>query len=83
MENTTIVRGYPNQLLGLKDARARLKMNNELFIECINLGLINSISWNKTRKVSSYDLDDFMENFKNKSVSEAIENVKKYKNSIE
>ena len=81
MENV-IVRGYPNQLIDMKEARSRLKMNNELFNKCVDYGLIESLKWGTTRKISLYAIDDFIEKYKNKNVTEALEKAKYYDKNI-
>lgn len=77
-----IVRGYPNQLIDMKEARARLKMNNEFFMQCVDYGLIDSLKWGRTRKISLYAIDDFIEKYKDKNISEALEEAKDYEKNI-
>lgn len=71
-----VQRGYPNELISTAEVRRRLNIGNEIMNDLIDLDLIPSLKYAKNRKVSSYDLDDFIEKYKWQDLSEVIEEAK-------
>ncbi|HFL3267312.1 TPA: hypothetical protein ACG3I4_003267 [Clostridioides difficile] len=75
-------RGYPNELVSAREARERLTIGTETLRDLIDLNLIPIIKNKKKIKISSYDLDDFIEKYKNKDLKEVIEEARNRKGVI-
>ncbi|UWD48794.1 hypothetical protein NYR90_00310 [Clostridioides difficile] len=72
-------RGYPNELLSARVSRERLSVGTETLKDLIDLNLIPIIKNKKKIKISSYDLDDFIEKYKNQDLKEVIEEARNRK----
>ncbi|MGO0884638.1 hypothetical protein ACTPDI_17815 [Clostridioides difficile] len=75
-------RGYPNELLSARVSRERLSVGTETLKDLIDLNLIPIIKNKKKIKISSYDLDDFIEKYKNQDLKEVIEEARNRKGVI-
>ncbi|CZR97685.1 hypothetical protein CDFC105_73437 [Clostridioides difficile] len=67
-----IKRGYPNYLISIDEARKVLKMDSKLTRQLVKKGLIKTLSWGNGRKISRYELDDFIDRNQGRNLDELL-----------
>ncbi|HBE9108474.1 TPA: hypothetical protein KNH21_001747 [Clostridioides difficile] len=75
MKEVNIVRGYPNYLMTVEEARKALKMDMNLIRKLINFNLIQTLSWGNGRKISRYELDDFIDRNQGRNLDELLKEI--------
>lgn len=75
MKEVNIVRGYPNYLMTVEEARKALKMDMNLIRKLINFNLIKTLSWGNGKKISRYELDDFIERNQGRNLDQLLRDV--------
>nr|UWI48838.1 helix-turn-helix domain-containing protein [Clostridioides difficile] len=72
-----IKRGYPNYLITIDEARGILKLDTTFMRRLVNAGLIKSLVRGDGRKISRYEVDDFIERSQGKNLDKLLEKVEK------
>lgn len=72
-----IKRGYPNYLITIDEARSILKLDTTFMRRLVNAGLIKSLVRGDGRKISRYEVDDFIERSQGKNLDKLLEKVEK------
>lgn len=67
-----IKRGYPNYLITVEEARGILKLDTVFMRRLVSTGLIKSLARGDGRKISRYEVDDFIERNQGKNLDELL-----------
>ncbi|HBY2626830.1 UNVERIFIED_CONTAM: DNA-binding protein [Clostridioides difficile] len=67
-----IKRSYPNYLITIEEARGLLKLDTNFMRRLVSTGLIKSLSRGDGRKISRYEVDDFIERNQGKNLDELL-----------
>ncbi|EGT4878282.1 helix-turn-helix domain-containing protein [Clostridioides difficile] len=72
-----IKRGYPNYLITVEEARRILKLDTAFMRRLVSTGLIKSLARGDGRKISRYEVDDFIERNQGKNLDELLKAVER------
>ncbi|HCQ6370888.1 TPA: helix-turn-helix domain-containing protein [Clostridioides difficile] len=72
-----IKRGYPNYLITVEEAREILKLDTAFMRRLVSTGLIKSLVRGDGRKISRYEVDDFIERNQGKNLDELLKAVER------
>lgn len=72
-----IKRGYPNYLITVEEARGILKLDTAFMRRLVSTGLIKSLVRGDGRKISRYEVDDFIERNQGKNLDELLKAVER------
>ncbi|EGT3784029.1 TPA: helix-turn-helix domain-containing protein [Clostridioides difficile] len=72
-----IKRGYPNYLITVEEARGILKLDTAFMRRLVSTGLIKSLARGDGRKISRYEVDDFIERNQGKNLDELLKAVER------
>lgn len=72
-----IKRGYPNYLITVEEARGILKLDTVFMRRLVSTGLIKSLARGDGRKISRYEVDDFIERNQGKNLDELLKAVER------
>ena len=72
-----IKRGYPNYLITVEEARRILKLDTAFMRRLVSTGLIKSLVRGDGRKISRYEVDDFIERNQGKNLDELLKAVER------
>ncbi len=72
-----IKRGYPNYLITVEEARGILKLDTVFMRRLVSTGLIKSLVRGDGRKISRYEVDDFIERNQGKNLDELLKAVER------
>ena len=72
-----IKRGYPNYLITVEEARGILKLDTVFMRRLVSTGLIISLARGDGRKISWYEVDDFIERNQGKNLDELLKAVER------
>lgn len=72
-----IKRGYPNYLITVEEARGILKLDTVFMRRLVSAGLIKSLARGDGRKISRYEVDDFIERNQGRNLDELLKEAEK------
>ncbi|MBY1815460.1 helix-turn-helix domain-containing protein [Clostridioides difficile] len=72
-----IKRGYPNYLITVEEPRGILKLDTAFMRRLVSTGLIKSLVRGDGRKISRYEVDDFIERNQGKNLDELLKAVER------
>lgn len=72
-----IKRGYPNHLITIEEARGILKLDTNFMRRLVSTGLIKSLARGDGRKISRYEVDDFIERNQGRNLDELLKAVER------
>ncbi|MBY2477601.1 helix-turn-helix domain-containing protein [Clostridioides difficile] len=72
-----IKRSYPNYLITIEEARGILKLDTNFMRRLVSTGLIKSLSRGDGRKISRYEVDDFIERNQGRNLDELLEEAER------
>ncbi|UDN60593.1 helix-turn-helix domain-containing protein [Clostridioides sp. ES-W-0016-02] len=70
-------RSYPNYLITIEEARGILKLDTVFMRRLVSTGLIKSLARGDGRKISRYEVDDFIERNQGRNLDELLERVER------
>lgn len=70
-------RSYPNYLITIEEARGILKLDTAFMRRLVSTGLIKSLARGDGRKISRYEVDDFIERNQGRNLDELLERVER------
>lgn len=72
-----IKRSYPNYLITIEEARGILKLDTNFMRRLVSTGLIKSLSRGDGRKISRYEVDDFIERNQGRNLDKLLEEAER------
>ncbi|KPI49950.1 DNA-binding protein [Clostridioides difficile] len=72
-----IKRSYPNYLITIEEARGILKLDTNFMRRLVSTGLIKSLARGDGRKISRYEVDDFIERNQGRNLDELLEEAER------
>ncbi|MGX9755978.1 helix-turn-helix domain-containing protein [Clostridioides difficile] len=70
-------RSYPNYLITIEEARGILKLDTAFMRRLVSTGLIKSLARGDGRKISRYEVDDFIERNQGRNLDELLESIER------
>ncbi|MGO0904954.1 helix-turn-helix domain-containing protein [Clostridioides difficile] len=70
-------RSYPNYLITIEEARGILKLDTAFMRRLVSTGLIKSLARGDGRKISRYEIDDFIERNQGRNLDELLKAVER------
>ncbi|MGX8127419.1 helix-turn-helix domain-containing protein [Clostridioides difficile] len=72
-----IKRSYPNYLITIEEARGILKLDTNFMRRLVSTGLIKSLARGDGRKISRYEVDDFIERNQGRNLDKLLEEAER------